>query len=228
MRPRERAWGCRAATRSVPKWHSPPAARGTSWSETGGRLLDGYDAFRTALDRSVVGDRCQGYVDDRQHRPRVDERQHRRYVDDRHHPRRLAQPVKAIDKTSTGSITPATIGEMVRDARTAAGLSQSELGQRIGASRFWVAQFEKGKPSAELGLALKAIQALGLSVRVGPGAQASVRTKATKPGAHATRTHGLPAIDLGKIIATSTGPSSALSRAGWPAASRGKRSSKGS
>lgn len=55
------------------------------------------------------------------------------------------------------SVTPATVGAQVREARTAAGLSQSQLGARIGASRFWVAQVEKGKLSAEL--ALKALHA---------------------------------------------------------------------
>lgn len=40
------------------------------------------------------------------------------------------------------SVTPATVEVLVRDARTAAGRSRSELGTRIGASRFWVAQLE--------------------------------------------------------------------------------------
>lgn len=48
------------------------------------------------------------------------------------------------------------IGAMVRQAKTAAGLTQGALGTRIGASRFWAADFERGKPLAELGLALRA------------------------------------------------------------------------
>lgn len=61
----------------------------------------------------------------------------------------------------TRTINPAVIGSLVRQARTTAGLSQTELGHRIGASRFWVAQLEKGKPGAELGLAIKALEAVG-------------------------------------------------------------------
>ncbi len=53
----------------------------------------------------------------------------------------------------------------MREGREAAGLTQTQLAERIGASRFWVAAFEQGKPSVELGLALKAIQALGLAIR---------------------------------------------------------------
>lgn len=65
----------------------------------------------------------------------------------------------------------AAVGTLVRETRVAAGLTQSQLAERIGASRFWVAQFEKGKPGAELGLAIRAINALGLSLHVAPTIQ---------------------------------------------------------
>ena len=71
-------------------------------------------------------------------------------------------------------MNPAVVGALVREGREAAGLSQTQLAERIGASRFWVAAFEKGKPSAELGLALKAILALGLSIRIAPDNQAAM------------------------------------------------------
>jgi HTH-type transcriptional regulator/antitoxin HipB len=38
----------------------------------------------------------------------------------------------------------------------------------MGASRFWVAEFEAGKPRAEIGLVLKAIHAVGLGLTIGP------------------------------------------------------------
>ena len=66
------------------------------------------------------------------------------------------------------TLNSAAVGALARQARVTAGLSQTELGRRIGASRFWVAQFEKGKPSAELGLALRAMHALGLTVHIEP------------------------------------------------------------
>jgi DNA-binding XRE family transcriptional regulator len=115
------------------------------------------------------------------------------------------------------SINSAAVGALVRQARLTAGLSQTDLGRRIGASRFWVAQFEKGKPSAELGLALKAMQALGLTVLIEPknANQRTVR-RAAQPKTHQT--------DLAKVIAhttlTSSAPSSVI---GWPTASAALR-----
>ncbi len=112
------------------------------------------------------------------------------------------------------AVNSAAVGALVRQARTAAGLTQTELGQRIGASRFWVAAFEKGKPSAELGLALKALQALGLSVRIEPR---TASERGAQPGAPRAPGHQ---IDLAKVIAgatlSGTAPSSVI---GWPTAS---------
>lgn len=109
-------------------------------------------------------------------------------------------------------LTSAAVGAIVREARTAAGLSQSELGRRIGASRFWVAQFEKGKPGAELGLALKAIETLGLSVRIEPKAGAG-GSASREPHASSRQT------DLGMIIARATLAKAAPSKVvGWPTA----------
>jgi HTH-type transcriptional regulator / antitoxin HipB len=120
--------------------------------------------------------------------------------------------------------TPATIGALARDARLAAGLSQSELGTRIGASRFWVAQFENGKPGAELGLALKALDALGLGLHVQPRAPTATSDRAAKRQVP-LRTTPVPPVDLARIIAASTTPK-APSTAGWPADSSRKGSSK--
>jgi len=75
----------------------------------------------------------------------------------------------------TKPVNSAVVGALAREYREAAGLTQTQLAERIGASRFWVAAFEKGKPSAELGLALKAIQALGLSIRIEPDRDAAVK-----------------------------------------------------
>ena len=81
----------------------------------------------------------------------------------------------------TKPVNPATLGALVRETREAAGLTQTQLAERIGASRFWVAAFEKGKPSAELGLALKAIQALGLLIRIRPETDASAQQASSMP-----------------------------------------------
>lgn len=71
------------------------------------------------------------------------------------------------------SLTPKEIGALVREARNEARLTQAELGEKIGASRYWVAAFERGKPRAELGLALKALRALRLVVSIEPKEKAA-------------------------------------------------------
>lgn len=63
-------------------------------------------------------------------------------------------------------LTPKDLGVVVREARVAAGLTQAALADKIGASRFWVAEFERGKPRAEVGLALKALRALKLTITI--------------------------------------------------------------
>jgi HTH-type transcriptional regulator / antitoxin HipB len=121
--------------------------------------------------------------------------------------------------------TPAIVGALVRDARLAAGLSQSELGKRIGASRFWVAQFETGKPGAELGLALKALDALDLDLHVEPRKAVGTRERAATNPVRTRRMTPVPPVNLARIIAASTA-TRAPSTAGWPADSSRKGSSR--
>ena len=126
----------------------------------------------------------------------------------------------------TTLLNSAAVGSLVRETRMAAGLTQTQLAERIGASRFWVAAFEKGKPSAELGLALKAIHALGLAITIAPGYESSAdtprgRATATQP----KREHPLKAdATLAKVVAHATlthaAPSSVV---GWPSIAAPRR-----
>jgi DNA-binding XRE family transcriptional regulator len=87
--------------------------------------------------------------------------------------------------------TPRDVGALVRDARLHANLTQAQLAARIGASRFWVVAFEAGKARAELGLVLKALRALGLTVvaeREGAG-------PAPPPARHSELAHSTDALD---------------------------------
>ena len=116
-------------------------------------------------------------------------------------------------------INPAVIGALVREGRDAAGLTQTQLAERIGASRFWVAAFEKGKPSVELGLALKAIQALGLAISIAPSHTVSVGTPRERGTPPKTRSVD-PLTDgstLDSVIANATLTHVAPSKVvGWP------------
>lgn len=58
------------------------------------------------------------------------------------------------------------LGLLIRDRRRTLGLGQDELARRIGVRRQWVIYVEKGKPTAEVGLILKALLTLGLGLDV--------------------------------------------------------------
>ena len=119
----------------------------------------------------------------------------------------------------TNPINPAVVGALVREGREAAGLTQTQLAERIGASRFWVAAFEKGKPSVELGLALKAIQALGLAISIAPSHTVSVgtpRARATPPKTRSADPFAA-SVTLDSVIANATLTHVAPSKVvGWP------------
>lgn len=58
--------------------------------------------------------------------------------------------------------TPADLGAAIRDRRRQLGLDQATLAKRIGVSRQWVIGIEQGRSRAELGLVLRALDALGI------------------------------------------------------------------
>lgn len=63
-------------------------------------------------------------------------------------------------------------------------LSQAQLAERVGVSRKWLSEFERGKSTAELGLVLRLLESLDLQVTVTRTAQ-SDQARAT---AHVTPT----------------------------------------
>jgi len=105
------------------------------------------------------------------------------------------------------SLSPKDIGAIVRQARTEADLTQEALASKIGASRYWVAEFERGKTRAELGLTLKALRALGLTVTIEPAAR---QRSAHEGAAPESASVALPRVDLSLLLARST------NRATWP------------
>jgi transcriptional regulator with XRE-family HTH domain len=76
-----------------------------------------------------------------------------------------------------------------RGRRHSLGMTQEQLAARMGVSRQWVSQFERGKRTVELGFALRLLDALDLGLRL-----------ETDPAHHAPAPAGSPAIDLDKLL----------------------------
>ncbi|MBM4264408.1 MAG: helix-turn-helix transcriptional regulator [Deltaproteobacteria bacterium] len=68
------------------------------------------------------------------------------------------------------------IGALIRDQRKKQRLGQAELAKKVGVNRRWVLEVERGKPRAEIGLILKTLDALGLSLSVESGVAARRRS----------------------------------------------------
>ncbi len=80
--------------------------------------------------------------------------------------------------------TPADLGAVIRDKRRQLKLDQATLAKRIGVSRQWVIEIERGHPRAELGLVLRALDSLNIPVDVDAD--------------HRRRTHS--AVDIDAIV----------------------------
>ncbi|MCC4585593.1 helix-turn-helix transcriptional regulator [Xanthomonas sp. NCPPB 1067] len=89
--------------------------------------------------------------------------------------------------------TPSDVGNIIRARRKRLGWDQARLAHEIGVSRQWIVDIEKGKPRAELQLILRALQALGLELMLGPSA-------AQVPPVNAPDGGTLTPIDLDAII----------------------------
>jgi HTH-type transcriptional regulator / antitoxin HipB len=67
----------------------------------------------------------------------------------------------------------------IRGRRTDLGMSQAELAKRTGVSRKWIYEFEAGKPTAEFGLLLRVLDALGLGIELAPSDRTADAAEAT-------------------------------------------------
>ena len=59
------------------------------------------------------------------------------------------------------------LGVVIRQRRKKLRWDQAQLAERVGVSRQWVIEMEKGKPRAELQLVLRTLNVLGLALTVG-------------------------------------------------------------
>lgn len=60
--------------------------------------------------------------------------------------------------------TTSDIGSLIREHRSRLRWSQEELATRVGVGRLWIVQLEKGKPTAQIGLALRTLKELGVVI----------------------------------------------------------------
>ncbi len=67
--------------------------------------------------------------------------------------------------------TPNDLGALIRDRRIKLGLDQISLAKRAGTSRKWLVEVEHGKPRAAIGLILRTLRALDVSLKVNDGSK---------------------------------------------------------
>lgn len=58
------------------------------------------------------------------------------------------------------------VGALVREQRLASAMTQAQLAATTGTSRQWIVDLERGKATLALSLVLRALRAVGLTLRV--------------------------------------------------------------
>ena len=60
--------------------------------------------------------------------------------------------------------TATDLGAFIRERRTKLGMDQIALAKKAGTSRKWLVEVEQGKPGAEIGLVLRTLKSLEISI----------------------------------------------------------------
>ena len=60
--------------------------------------------------------------------------------------------------------TATDLGAFIRERRTKLGMDQIALAKKAGTSRKWLVEVEQGKPGAEIGLILRTLKSLEISI----------------------------------------------------------------
>ncbi len=81
-----------------------------------------------------------------------------------------------------GLRTPDDVGRAIRARRRTLGLDQATLAKRVGVSRQWIVEVERGKKRAEIGLVLQTLEALGLQLTLRPAKPPSTSEDTFAPG----------------------------------------------
>ena len=83
--------------------------------------------------------------------------------------------------------TPKDLGAAIRSRRKALKLDQAALAAKVGVSRQWIIDIEKGKPRAPVDLVLQTFKALGMTLSI--------------DGSPPLSGSAVPSVDLGGVIA---------------------------
>ncbi|TMR96419.1 helix-turn-helix domain-containing protein [Nonomuraea basaltis] len=62
--------------------------------------------------------------------------------------------------------TPIELGALVRQRRRALGRTQQAVADEVGVSRQWIVRLEAGRATLELGLVMRALGVLGLTMEI--------------------------------------------------------------
>jgi HTH-type transcriptional regulator / antitoxin HipB len=91
----------------------------------------------------------------------------------------------------------ADLGALVRDRRKSAGLTQAELAKRLGTSPRWLSELERGKPTAELEMALRALNALDVPLSAG---EPLASRPSSKPASSRASNDARPRINVNDLV----------------------------
>jgi HTH-type transcriptional regulator/antitoxin HipB len=72
--------------------------------------------------------------------------------------------------------TATDIGAAIRHHRRSLGLDQATLAKKVGVSRQWIVEMERGKPRAALRLVLRTLEVLGIVLRTAETTPAATST----------------------------------------------------
>ena len=86
--------------------------------------------------------------------------------------------------------TTSDLGALIRERRQKLGLDQIALARKAGTSRKWLIEVENGKPRAEIGLILRTLKALGVTLAAAD----------TSGVPSATSSTAAPYVDINQVI----------------------------
>ncbi len=82
---------------------------------------------------------------------------------------------------------PEDLAAAIKSARADKELTQDELASRVEVGRQWVYRLENGEPGVSLGLVLRALNALGLTLHIGTGEKEEAKPAPPVPASGRTR-----------------------------------------